>query len=314
MHALCVVFACLSCALANQKQFNLTATTPNSVESVENHPNLGLLPDTCGMIKETKLLGGRSAELYAYPWMALISYKTRLGPQFECSGSLINERYVLTAAHCISNLELLGVRIGEHDVDTTSDCQGEPPTLTCESKIQDIRIEEAIPHPEYHGKPNIKNDIGIIRLKKPVDLSFKNAGIICLPVSKDLQSRNLGGQHATVAGWGYTEKGYVSSKLLAVDVLIHTAESCLELFNRGRKPGEEDETINKICAGEIGKNSCIGDLGGPLMVRGAYKNNEKRFIQHGIMSYGPRLCASGFPGVYTDVPKYMKWILDNIRP
>lgn len=291
-----------------------TTSTPDNVENVENHPNLHLLPDACGKINGDKIIGGRTAGLYEYPWMTLISYKTRLGPQFECGGSLINERYVLTAAHCISNLKLLGVRIGENDVDTTTDCQGDPPTLTCESKIQDIRIEEAIPHPEYHGKPNVRNDIGLLRLKKPVDLSFKNAGIICLPVSKDLQSRILGGQHATVAGWGYTEKGYISAKLLAVDVPIHTADSCRELYNRGQKPGEEDETINKICAGENGKDSCGGDSGGPLMVKGAYRNSGERFIQHGIVSYGPRLCGSDFPGVYTDVSKYMKWILDNIRP
>ncbi|XP_047994725.1 phenoloxidase-activating factor 3-like isoform X2 [Leguminivora glycinivorella] len=209
-----------------------TNPTSASVESVDNHPNLHLLPDECGKIFVNKLLGGRAAHLYQYPWITLISYKTRLGPQFECGGSLINERYVLTAAHCITNLTLLGVRIGEHDLDTITDCEGNPPTLTCESKLQDIRIEEAIPHPEYHGKPNIKNDIGLLRLKKPVDLSFKNAGLICLPVSRDLLGRNLGGQHATVAGWGYTEKGYISHKLLEDYVPIHTAESCRELYNR----------------------------------------------------------------------------------
>ncbi|XP_063367677.1 CLIP domain-containing serine protease B4-like [Cydia amplana] len=359
-----------------------TESTPD-VESVENHPNLNLLPDSCGKINGDKIIGGKIAGLYDYPWMTLISYNTRLGPQFECGGSLINERYVLTAAHCISNLKLLGVRIGENDVESstdcqgdpptltceskiqvyllslsyflytkltlkvhslinerymltaahcisnlkllgvkigendvesTTDCQGDPPTLTCESKIQDIRIEESIPHPEYQGKPNVKNDIGLLRLKKPVDLSFKNADIICLPVSRDLQSRNLGGLNATVAGWGYTEKGYISSKLLTVDVPIHTADSCRELYNRGQKPGDEDQTINKICAGENGKDSCGGDSGGPLMVKGAYKSNGERFIEHGIVSYGPRLCGSDFPGVYTDVSKYMKWILDNIRP
>lgn len=52
-----------------------------------------------------KIFGGQEAELDEFPWMAILQYSSPKGMQQLCSGSLINQRYVITAAHCIeSNL------------------------------------------------------------------------------------------------------------------------------------------------------------------------------------------------------------------
>lgn len=71
----------------------------------------------------------------------------------------------------------------------------------------------------------------------------------------------------------------------------------------------------QICAGDRNrKDSCGGDSGGPLQTIGPF-NNDACFVQHGIVSFGPRFCGQeGFPGVYTRVAYYMDWILDNLRP
>ena len=67
-----------------------------------------------------------------------------------------------------------------------------------------------------------------------------------------------------------------------------------------------------ICAGGSGKDTCSGDSGGPLMYMDEY-NTTYRMIQYGIVS-GPEECSnSPLPGIYTDVRKYMRWILDNIE-
>lgn len=73
-----------------------------------------------------------------------------------------------------------------------------------------------------------------------------------------------------------------------------------------------DVMDKKFCAGEEGKDSCRGDSGGPLMIEDEYRDKD-RMIQFGIVSFGPQQCGSTIPGVYTDVRKYIKWILDNIR-
>lgn len=67
---------------------------------------------------------------------------------------------------------------------------------------------------------------------------------------------------------------------------------------------------NKLCAGGNNRDACKGDSGGPLIFEDM---SSYKFIQLGIVSYGEKDCVSK-PGVYTDVRKYIKWILDNIRP
>ncbi|XP_073950647.1 CLIP domain-containing serine protease HP8-like [Choristoneura fumiferana] len=281
-----------------------TANTMPSSNEVEGHPKLALLPENCGETDSDKIIGGKNTGLYQYPWMVLLSYQKLNGLSFDCGGTLITDRYVLTAAHCVVGRQLVGVRVGEHDIDTDIDCQGVPPQQTCESHIQDIRIQSIIPHPSF--ATNRQHDIALLRLKKKVDLTHRNAGLVCLPVTREQQTREIVGLNATVAGWGQTETGHKSSKLLAVDVPVTDNESCALLFNR--QGGEN----YKICAGWKELDSCNGDSGGPLMLKGFHRR-AGRLFEYGIVSTGPPNCGKGAPGSYTNVAKHMKWILDNIE-
>ncbi|XP_063627654.1 CLIP domain-containing serine protease B4-like [Cydia splendana] len=282
----------------------LTAGVESVLASVD-HPNRRLLPDDCGIGEEGdisyRISGGVPVlGLNDYPWMIFISYQTQAGPIFQCGGSLINDRYVLTAAHCLSRKDALSVRVREYDVETTG-----PPT--------DIPIEEAIPHPGYRRKPVITDDIGLLRLKNPVNLYSKNAGTICLPVTRDLQNQDIIALNATIAQRRKAEENYESATLLYADVSLYGVEYCREQYNKNRKHGEEDKMINKICSDSNSKGACRGVSGGPLMVWGPF-GDHKRFIQYGLVSYGPNRCGTLLPEVYTDVTKYMMWILNTIRP
>lgn len=74
-------------------------------------------------------------------------------------------------------------------------------------------------------------------------------------------------------------------------------------------------TEKQICAGgKSKKDSCPGDSGGPMQLPG-YVNDDVRYVQQGVVSFGPRECGlEGYPGVYTRVAYYMDWILDNMKP
>ncbi|XP_063628193.1 CLIP domain-containing serine protease B4-like [Cydia splendana] len=289
--------------------------------SADNHPNLSLLPDDCGVGGEDfadRLAGAFPVPgLYEYPWMVLIGYKSSKpeeGPQFNCGGTLINDRYVLTAAHCIfsrGRSKLLSVRIGEYDVDTTTDCIGDK----CESYVQDIDIEEGIAHPEKKLVYPIKNDIGLIRLNDTVNFS-KNAGTICLPVTRYLRTQDIDNLSATVSHWRYSEGGYAFSKMLYADVKINNAQQCKEQYDKitTNKNAREDNMLNKICGSYPSGSDTCPVAGSPMMVQSLF-GDRYRFVQYGVASYGPSHCGTlSLPEIYTDVTKYMMWILDTIRP
>ena len=71
--------------------------------------------------------------------------------------------------------------------------------------------------------------------------------------------------------------------------------------------------INIGCAYNFtGKDACGGDSGGPLTIS-RYRNLDEYWTQIGIVSWGLISCGTeGVPGVYTNVRRYLSWILDNI--
>lgn len=66
----------------------------------------GLLPDPskneCGISIGMRIYGGEDADIDEFPWLAMLQYENHRGERkFSCGGSLINNRYVLSAAHCV---------------------------------------------------------------------------------------------------------------------------------------------------------------------------------------------------------------------
>lgn len=58
------------------------ATDTTGPVSVENHPNLDLLPINCGNIESDRIWGGNRTRLYEMPWMVLLSYNSGKPHQF----------------------------------------------------------------------------------------------------------------------------------------------------------------------------------------------------------------------------------------
>ena len=63
-----------------------------------------------------------------------------------------------------------------------------------------------------------------------------------------------------------------------------------------------------------GVDSCSGDSGGPLVYESSDDDDNKKYFQIGILSYGTRTCGIGIPAVYTRVIPYLQWIESKLEP
>jgi len=115
-----------------------------------------------------------------------------------------------------------------------------------------------------------------------------------------------------VAGWGaidiYARR--FSDVLQYVSVPFTDSSNCTELYKKQRVTVGDGQ----LCAGgKKGEDSCSGDSGSALMleVTSEKRPYDPRVTQVGIVSFGPRRCASkGVPAIYTKVEEYLEWILD----
>ena len=72
------------------------------------HPNRRSLTDVCPQFDvDSRIVGGEEAPIGAYPWLALLGFSLRnsgTNIQWKCGGAIIGDKYILTAAHCVTNL------------------------------------------------------------------------------------------------------------------------------------------------------------------------------------------------------------------
>lgn len=243
------------------------------------------------------VVGGREVDPYSWPWMSAIRKETVPGiHRFVCAGSLINHRYVLTAAHVFTPADIRTptmflVVLGSH--------------FTSEGIA--IGVESIEVNPSY--RPRLYyHDIALLRLDR--DVTFDTfIRPICLPM-RDTEESELVGTEVTVIGWGDDAFGGVSSPVLReASFPIVSREMCNNSYIRiASTTFPSGITRDMICAGAPsgGKDACQGDSGGPLAMEVG-----NRWVIVGIVSFGYRCGDSEYPGVYTRVSRYLEWIRES---
>ncbi|XP_066999945.1 trypsin-1 [Anabrus simplex] len=242
---------------------------------------------SCGVRNEGRIVGGQETDSNEYPWMARLSYFNR----FYCGGMLINDRYVLTAAHCVKGFMwfMIKVTFGEHDR-----CNQ---TTKPESRFVIRAIAGDF------SFMNFDHDIALLRLNDRVPIT-ENIRPVCLPANTQ---ELYVGVKAVATGWGTLhEDGKPSCVLREVEVPVMSNEDC-----KNTKYNEKMISDNMLCAGypEGTKDSCQGDSGGPL----TRERDDKRYELIGVVSWGNGCARPGYPGVYTRVTRYLDWIMENSR-
>lgn len=264
----------------------------------ENAQTVGILPTParaqCGR-KGADSGSEGTADMAEWPWHAAILEK----PQdlYVCGSTLIDESWILTAAHCVDDYipfvsgirEILKVRLGEYDVSTTAE-----PLPHQEFNISDIEI-----HPGFNNA-TLVNDIALLRLETPAKRK-QNIDVVCLARPGQLDLAKIGSCYVT--GWGRrTESSDHSVVLKEISVPLWEHSECASALQT-QFGGNYNLPDSAVCAGAEGRDACDGDGGGPLVCE-----QGGQWYQLGIVSFGIGCGREGVPGVYTKVSAFQDWL------
>jgi secreted trypsin-like serine protease len=234
--------------------------------------------------KETKIVGGVSGVISDFPWQVYY-----ISGNFRCGGSIINGKWVLTAAHCTKNDNGSAILASDMQVKVGTN----NPYNAADGKL--YQVSEVIVHEGFNSQ-TLENDIALLRIQDTI--KFANAVPVKLITAADIaEGATNPGVMSWVTGWGLTN---VSQNILPTSlqkVQLPLVSNLQASTVWGTIPSTD------MMAGYLNgnKDACNGDSGGPLIVPvyGEYK-------LAGIVSWGSQNCNTY--GAYTRVSLFDTWI------
>ncbi|XP_037908903.1 brachyurin-like [Hermetia illucens] len=236
--------------------------------------------------RDSRIIGGEIATPGQFPYQAQLRLnKTTSGDW--CGGVLVSESYVLTAAHCAIDSLYIDVYLGAQNVLNLT----EPGRINVRVYAENIVVHNGF------NPTVIANDIAILRLPEPVDIS-DTIKPIKLP-SFDDAAINFAGTVVVVSGWGKNsdDDDNSSPELHFTTVAVLPQNICEYYFETVR--------ISNFCTESIyGRGACSGDSGGPLAW-----DSEDGPVLLGLTSFGSiRGCVACWPAVNVRITYYLDWI------
>ena len=229
-------------------------------------------------------------------WMAALQYRVTNGSYSQfCGATLIDDDWVLTAAHCVDWVELdrLNLLLGQANLN---------------SSAEGIKVDQLILYPGWIPSWEISSaggsraisqfagDLALLHIKQA-----QSATPITLATPNQLSSLNQN-QNISAIGWGATDRSgtVYPNQLQGLALPYQGKDATFGLAN------------HIFAGGEDGENICFGDSGGPLYLTGTPD------VQYGIdsfvTSFGSAITCGDSAGVsgFTSVADYRDWIQQQL--
>ncbi|XP_021196267.3 trypsin, alkaline C isoform X3 [Helicoverpa armigera] len=234
-----------------------------------------------------RIVGGSLTTIDQYPSIVALLYGRNLINYGQaCGGNILNNRSILTAAHCTVNdtPQMWRFRVGSSFASSGGIVHN---------------VQQIIEHPTYNVAARLDNDFAILRSASAIIYNDNVKPIAIAGANYHLADN----QPVWAAGWGKTHEftilGPSSEQLRHVQIYSINQEECRSRY------GSAVITDNMVCSGvlDVGRrDQCGGDSGGPL-----YHNG----VLVGVCSFGRGCARRRFPGVNARVSSASAWIVNN---
>ncbi|MFZ4808100.1 MAG: trypsin-like serine protease [Hyphomicrobiaceae bacterium] len=289
-----------------------------------------------------KIVGGTAAKLNDWPGLAAIRLHSEAGKvsEFFCGGSVVANRWVVTAAHCLP--EFVTTTTGILRDSQSKEHEGRLEVVIGIADVTKVapdnvfKVVEVVVHDDYRAAIDAALKLPAHEAERAIDTIAQRVGndVALLKLDRDWRGPKArlslaaatdpasAGTQVRVAGFGYTghragmkrfqrsdgpgEVFAGSRTLLETSVPTVATSTCKQRYKTSAI-GD-----GQLCAGldTGGRDSCQGDSGGPLV---AFDKDGCPY-QVGVVSWGEDCAKPAAYGVYTRVSNHADWIQKHVGP
>jgi secreted trypsin-like serine protease len=244
---------------------------------------------------QASIVGGRTSTIEEFPSLAYIEVDEG-GHGFSCTGTVVAPRIILTAAHCVENLDRGGfTSAGDYAVATGT-------TNPAETAPQNVfRVADTHVFPGF-DPGTLRGDAAILVLSAPT-----SAPVLPLAGAADT-ALYAGGASVQLAGWGLIRANSErpTEALRSTSMVVKPSPFCERKTRSYYPPYSPASQLCTLDPPAKKSGGCFGDSGGPAIGQ----RPDGTPVQLGIISTGGPFCSTQLPNVLTRADFIGGWVAE----